>query len=330
MHLREDKTIYIGKAKNITKRHQQHVQQGHPMSFIALFFCPVGKLNDKETELIERAERLGLVLANREKKTPSILFDGTLVFDELYSPERQAEFFNEIERQSFRLETQMNRVIDAASQAHRESWALFNRRADADDILRLGALYLSIAVPNPKEMEASFWIATLTKFNNQNKRIPLLSITTGRGAGLEIFCFARSEFAAFAEVRLASTIVAPNEKAAKLLRERFPWVSWSIPEMKPFTTDELEVAQPFGPYESPIEQEDDLLNPSTQAALRPSASAVVALSHFQGLIEDLLVAKAAAVHAVSKMRMGVAMRPEFHNPIAGFALTSRIAVDVLS
>ena len=69
MHIREDGSIYIGKAKNITLRHQSHVQQGHPMSFLALFFCSPAMLGEKETELIERAEQLGLELANRDKKT---------------------------------------------------------------------------------------------------------------------------------------------------------------------------------------------------------------------------------------------------------------------
>lgn len=330
MHIREDGSIYIGKAKNITLRHQSHVQQGHPMSFLALFFCSPAMLGEKETELIERAEQLGLELANRDKKTPAVLFDGSLAFDELFSESRQTEFLHAVQQQKHLRETLLQQIIASSSLAHRESWSLLERRADAAEILSLASLYLSGAVPEPKSLAGSFWIATLAKFNNKNRRVPLLTITTGRSIGLEVFCFSRSEFAAFAEVRLASTIIAPNAKTQKAITDRYPWVAWQIPPIKPFTVDELMAAAPFGPYADEDERDADLLKPTTQAAMRPPATAMMALSHCSAFLADPDIALAAAVHAVSRMRVGVAMRPEHHNPIAGFALASGISVDVLS
>lgn len=329
MHIRENGTIYIGKAKNITTRHQQHVQQGHPMSYLALFFCSAAKLDEKESELIDRAEKLNAVLANREKKTPSVLYDGSLRFDDLFSAERQLEFIEEAESLAFLPETQMQRVVECASQPHKESWALFKKRRDADDILRLGALYLAAALPSPEELEATFWLSTLVKFNNQNRRYPLLSITTGRGLGVEIFCFTRSTFAAFAEVRLAANVAAESEKALNELKNQFPWVSWNVLELDPFTPEELEKAEPFGPYKDREERLNDLAKPTTEAALRPPVKATMALSHFEGFIRQPVIAKAAAVYAISRMRQGVVMRPEHHNTIAGFALKTRLSCDVL-
>ena len=55
----------------------------------------------------------------------------------------------------------------------------------------------------------------------------------------------------------------------------------------------------------------------------------MALSHFEGFIRHPVIAKAAAVYAISRMRQGVVMRPEHHNTIAGFALKTRLSCDVL-
>lgn len=150
-----------------------------------------------------------------------------------------------------------------------------------------------------------------------------------RGLGVEIFCFTRSTFAAFAEVRLAVNVAAESEKALNELKNQFPWVSWNVPELDPFTPEELEKAEPFGPYKDREERLNDLAKPTTEAALRPPVKATMALSHFEGFIRQPVIAKAAAVYAISRMRQGVVMRPEHHNTIAGFALKTRLSCDVL-
>ncbi len=150
-----------------------------------------------------------------------------------------------------------------------------------------------------------------------------------RGLGVEIFCFTRSTFAAFAEVRLAANVAAESEKALNELKNQFPSVSWNVPELDPFTPEELEKAEPFGPYKDREERLNDLAKPTTEAALRPPVKATMALSHFEGFIRQPVIAKAAAVYAISRMRQGVVMRPEHHNTIAGFALKTRLSCDVL-
>lgn len=150
-----------------------------------------------------------------------------------------------------------------------------------------------------------------------------------RGLGVEIFCFTRSTFVAFAEVRLAANVAAESEKALNELKNQFPWVSWNVPELDPFTPEELEKAEPFGPYKDREERLNDLAKPTTEAALRPPVKATMALSHFEGFIRQPVIAKAAAVYAISRMRQGVVMRPEHHNTIAGFALKTRLSCDVL-
>ncbi len=98
---------------------------------------------------------------------------------------------------------------------------------------------------------------------------------------------------------------------------------------RPFTPEELEKAEPFGPYRDREERLNDLAKPTTEAALRPPVKATMALSHFEGFIRQSVIAKAAAVYAISRMRQGVVMRPEHHNTIAGFALKTYLSCDVL-
>ncbi len=333
LHIREDGSLYIGQAKNIVSRHQQHLTQGHPFEYVAFSEAPPARLDDAERLCIERARRLGCRLANRTAPADRKgLPRDRRPFDDFVPAAAQDDWFAAARSGRTHPARQMKRVESLADYAHQEAWTIFMRHPCAEKMLDAAALYLGIAVPDAASLEGLHWIAGVRPFNFQNRRIPLLWIAAGSRCLFECFSFSQTESAVFTEMLLATSIVCRDEKTRTRLTEKtFNWASWRFPAETALPTPEALLAARTRPaYAKPLSEADrqaqaaELRRPVCQELLLEPVHAAAALEHAPLLLEDPDLAEAAAVGAVASMRAKPVPKPEAHNPIAGHALLSRL------
>lgn len=328
MHIRPDDLFYIGKAGNFVTRHAQHVSQKHPIDFLAFSPCPPPRMLDEERVFIERAEHFGLPVINRIKTASRTAVDPRADFDDFVAPHDQRLFIEAAENLQNSREAELQAVIAAAQPGELEAWRRLQQHLCADEMIEAAARFIGTAVPFPLLTERLYWSVITAPFNDQNGKNSLLSVMTGLSTACELFAFSQTKDAVFAAIALASpTLHAQSRKFTKLL-ERYHWAYWTMTQdYKPITADELMTAEPFGkPYGSPQALLEDMSRETTAAVMRDHVRVMVPLSCVHMILNEPLLAKAAAVQAIAGMRASAAMTADMHNSIAARACLGRIGM----
>lgn len=328
LHIRPDDFFYIGKAGNFVTRHTQHMVQKHPVDFLAFCPCPAKRLFDEERVFIERAQHFGIPLINRLKTEARTVVDPKATFDDFVPPDAQERFIESAAALKNSREADIETAIAAAQPGEIEAWQRLMQHPCADAMLEAAARFIRTAVPMPYETERLYWTLITAPFNDQNGKVEMLSVLAGLTNVCELFVFSQTREAVFGALALATpTLYAQDRKFRKLLA-KYPWAYWTMAQdYKPITADELMSARPFGKtYESPQELFKDMRKETTAAAMRDHMRVMVPLPYLKMLLDEPLVAKAAAVQAISSMRASTAMTADMHNPIAARACLGRIGV----
>lgn len=328
MHIRPDDFFYIGKAGNFVTRHTQHMVQKHPVDFLAFCPCPAKRLFDEERVFIERAQHFGIALINRLKTEARTVVDPKASFDDFVTPDAQERFIEAAAELRHSREADVRTAIAAAQPGEIEAWQRLMQHPRAESMLDAAARFIRAAIPMPLETERLYWTLITAPFNDQNGKVAMLSVLAGLTNVCELFVFSQTRDAVFAAIALATpTLYAQDRKFRKLLA-KYPWACWTMAQdYKPITADELMNARPFGKtYESPQELFEDMRKETTAAALREHMRVMVPLPFLNMILDEPLVAKAAAVQAISSMRASTAMTADMHNPIAARACLGRIGL----
>ncbi len=166
----------MGQAVDAVRRFGQHRKTYDEI--IGFSFIPVKRpqLDDVERELIQKSERLGLILLNTVHATNVI---GDTDLDMVISPEEQGKWLGAA--------GQLNRTDKTASivlpVAQQERFAEQYRKYQAAPLNKstsqLLKLYLINCVPAPKRTEYSFWIVSCCPSTNKNTWPRLVCVSAG-------------------------------------------------------------------------------------------------------------------------------------------------------
>lgn len=322
LQFRTDGTLYIGFCGNLSARQQKHHDLGHATSFLAFLPCSSERLAQVESEMIGRALRMGLPLANRAKSEHAVLIDRSEPFDRYFPPELQDRFVADGGGRADEAADGFLQVLRNASASERGAWAHFCRQPKARAMLRITRRALFTALPQPEFFERHWWYVALGNSNQKNAQAMQIGLIAGRWNFFECFIFQSTPKAVFVRLGLATNVLAGAEPSPAAFRRRFGWVLWEGDNWREPAHGELENFSPVlkMQYASPLARAADVGREVTLAALRPRTYASGAMELMDELMDELRIRRALAACAVAGMRQTACVHPEFHNPIGAYAL----------
>lgn len=311
LQFRADDILYIGQSTHIPNRFQSHRSHGHDIHFLAFRPSPREMLRELETEMIDRADRLGYRLANRSTSQGSTT---PQLFDEVVTPVQQDAFIARFAEQAPFLK-QLQRVVEEAGESHRADWLAFKRHPKAADIISVTAHYLRTVLP-ASDLAGLFYRVTLGVRGNETVFIPSLRLTFGVHTLFTVGHLRRAPSSPFVVATFGTEALLMG-KTKEDFSEEFHWltVRWDASQTDlPYSPTHRKVYFP-----SPQALAEDAAREISGVLAEGLSEITMPLDMLPDLLREPRFAKAAALAAIAGMRWSPPTQDE-HNRIASFAL----------
>ncbi len=222
---RSNGDLYIGKAINVVKRHNVHMQtHKFTVDYLAFHYIPINQLSNQEHRFIERAQTLGYPLVNQQLVRSEAL--SMQEFDDLVPVAAQNAFLEKLAQGGPRV-TDWALVCQNALGWEIHEWDCFMCDPAKAVVLQIAKAFVNALIPQPGSLVGQFWRVNLSTKGRTAREQSIFNLSAGFRLVLTIYRFAPLRDALLARVLFDPNFLLKRFTSQEAVEEAFPWCQFN-------------------------------------------------------------------------------------------------------